>query len=81
LIHPPGQAEKAQLVANALQIFNIEEDAELIGADVVVVLGNDAPTQFTPPENTPAVEPEPSPTPTETTGAPKTGLFCPVIES
>jgi LCP family protein required for cell wall assembly len=81
LIYAPGQAEKAQLVANALQISNISEDAELIGADVVVVLGNDAPAEFTAPANAPAPEPAPTPEPTETTGAPKTGLFCPVIEN
>jgi hypothetical protein len=68
------------LVANALQITNMIEDPELIGADVVVVLGNDAPSEFTAPAVDLTPEPEPTPEPTETTGPPKTGLFCPVDE-
>lgn len=78
IVHAPNQAEKAQLVSQALGINNITEDAELIGADVVVILGNDAPEQFAAPETAPSLEPEPSPEPTETTGAPNTGLFCPI---
>lgn len=78
LVYAPGNEEKAQLVAQALQIFNLTEDAELIGADVVVILGNDAPSEFVAPAATVEPEPEPSPEPTETTGPPTTGLFCPV---
>ena len=78
LVYAPGNEEKAQLVAQALQIFNLTEDAELIGADVVVILGNDAPSEFVAPVATVEPEPEPSPEPTETTGPPTTGLFCPV---
>lgn len=78
LIYGPGNEEKAQLVAQALQIFNLSEDAELIGADVVVVLGNDAPNEFVAPPAESSPEPEPTPEPTESTGPPKTGLFCPV---
>ncbi|MGA0884254.1 MAG: LCP family protein [Candidatus Nanopelagicales bacterium] len=78
LVYAPGNEEKAQLVAQALQIFNLTEDAELIGADVVVILGNDAPSEFIAPAATVEPEPEPSPEPTETTGPPTTGLFCPV---
>jgi hypothetical protein len=80
LVYAAGQEEKAQLVANALQITNMIEDPELIGADVVVVLGNDAPSEFTAPAVDLTPEPEPTPEPTETTGPPKTGLFCPVDE-
>lgn len=78
LVYGPGNEEKAQLVAQALQIFNLSEDAELIGADVVVVLGNDAPNEFVAPPAESSPEPEPTPEPTESTGPPKTGLFCPV---
>lgn len=78
LVFGPGNEEKAQLVAQALQIFNLSEDAELIGADVVVVLGNDAPNEFVAPQAESSPEPEPTPEPTESTGPPKTGLFCPV---
>ncbi len=78
LVYAPGNEEKAQLVSQALQIFNLTEDAELIGADVVVILGNDAPSEFVAPVATVEPEPEPSPEPTETTGPPTTGLFCPV---
>ncbi len=81
LVYAPGAEEKAQLVANALQISNLSEDAELIGADVVVILGNDAPSEFVAPEVELVPEPEPTVEPTETTGAPKTGLFCPVDEN
>ena len=78
LVYSPGNEEKAQLVAQALQIFNLSEDAELIGADVVVILGNDAPNEFVAPPAESQPEPEPSPEPSETTGPPETGLFCPV---
>ena len=78
LVYGPGNEEKAQFVAQALQIFNLSEDAELIGADVVVVLGNDAPNEFVAPPAESSPEPEPTPEPTESTGPPKTGLFCPV---
>lgn len=78
LVYGSGNEEKAQLVAQALQIFNLSEDAELIGADVVVVLGNDAPNEFVAPPAESSPEPEPTPEPTESTGPPKTGLFCPV---
>lgn len=78
LVYSPGNEEKAQLVAQALQIFNLTEDAELIGADVVVILGNDAPSEFVAPAAPVEPEPEPSPEPSETTGPPNTGLFCPV---
>lgn len=78
LVYGPGNEEKAQIVAQALQIFNLSEDAELIGADVVVVLGNDAPNEFVAPPAESSPEPEPTPEPTESTGPPKTGLFCPV---
>lgn len=78
LVYAPGNEEKAQLVARALQIFNLIEDPELIGTDVVVILGNDAPTEFVAPPAEVAPEPEPTPEPSETTGPPKTGLFCPV---
>lgn len=78
LVYAPGNEEKAQLVAQALQIFNLSEDAELIGADVVVILGNDAPAEFIAPAPDIEPEPEPTPEPSETTGPPKTGLFCPV---
>lgn len=78
LVYALGQEEKAQLVANALQIFNLIEDAELIGAAVVVILGNDAPTEFIAPEVEEVLEPEPTVEPSETTGPPKTGVFCPI---
>jgi LCP family protein required for cell wall assembly len=80
LVYGAGQEEKAQLVANALQISNMIEDPELIGADVVVILGNDAPNEFTAPAADTTPEPEPTPEPIETTGPPKTGLFCPIDE-
>jgi len=83
IVHTSGNALKAQLIGQLLGITNIAEDPELAGADVAVILGNNAPQSWTAPAGpveieTPAqTSPAPAPSPSSI-AAPQTGLFCPL---
>jgi len=83
IVHTSGNALKAQLIGQLLGISNIAEDPELAGADVAVILGNNAPQSWTAPAapveiQTPTqTSPAPAPSPSAI-AAPQTGLFCPL---
>jgi LCP family protein required for cell wall assembly len=83
IVHTSGNALKAQLIGQLLGITNIAEDPELSGGDVAIILGNNAPTTWTPPANPVVVEtpvsetPAPVPSPSAI-AAPESGLFCPL---
>ena len=83
IVHTSGNALKAQLIGQLLGISNIAEDPELTGADVAIILGNNAPQNWTAPAapveiQTPTqTTPVPAPTPSAI-AAPQTGLFCPL---
>jgi LCP family protein required for cell wall assembly len=83
IVHTSGNALKAQLIGQLLGITNIAEDPELAGADVAVILGNNAPQSWTAPAapveiQTPTqTSPAPAPSPSAI-AAPQTGLFCPL---
>jgi LCP family protein required for cell wall assembly len=83
IVHTSGNALKAQLIGQLLGITNIAEDPELAGADVAVIIGNNAPQSWTAPAAPVEVEtptqsaPAPSPSPSAI-AAPQTGLFCPL---
>ena len=83
IVHTSGNALKAQLIGQLLGISNIAEDPELAGADVAVILGNNAPQGWTAPAapveiQTPTqTSPAPAPSPSAI-AAPQTGLFCPL---
>lgn len=83
IVHTSGNALKAQLIGQLLGISNIAEDPELAGADVAVILGNNAPQSWTAPAapveiQTPTqTSPAPAPSPSAIS-APQTGLFCPL---
>jgi hypothetical protein len=83
IVHTPGNALKAQLIGQLLGITNIAEDPQLVGGDVAIVLGNNAPTTWTAPANPVVVEtpvnetPAPAPSPSAI-AAPESGLFCPL---
>lgn len=83
IVHTSGNALKAQLIGQLLGITNIAEDPELTGADVAIILGNNAPQSWTAPATPVEVEtpnqtaPAPAPSPTAI-AAPQTGLFCPL---
>jgi hypothetical protein len=82
-VHTSGNALKAQLIGQLLGITNIAEDPELAGADVAVIIGNNAPQSWTAPAAPVEVEtptqtaPAPAPSPSAI-AAPQTGLFCPL---
>ena len=83
IVHTSGNALKAQLIGQLLGISNIAEDPELTGADVAIILGNNAPQNWTAPaapveiESPDQTTPAPAPTPSAI-AAPQTGLFCPL---
>ena len=83
IVHTSGNALKAQLIGQLLGISNIAEDPELAGADVAVILGNNAPQSWTAPaapveiETPTQTSPAPAPSPSAI-AAPQTGLFCPL---
>jgi LCP family protein required for cell wall assembly len=83
IVHTSGNALKAQLIGQLLGISNIAEDPELTGADVAIILGNNAPQNWTAPaapveiESPDQTTPVPAPTPSAI-AAPQTGLFCPL---
>ena len=83
IVHTSGNALKAQLIGQLLGITNIAEDPELAGADVAVIIGNNAPQSWTAPAAPVEVEtpsqtaPAPAPSPSAI-AAPQTGLFCPL---
>jgi LCP family protein required for cell wall assembly len=83
IVHTSGNALKAQLIGQLLGISDIAEDPELTGADVAVILGNNAPQSWTAPAAPVEIEtptqttPVPAPTPSAI-AAPQTGLFCPL---
>ena len=83
IVHTSGNALKAQLIGQLLGITNIAEDPELSGGDVAIILGNNAPTTWTPPANPVVVEtpvnetPAPAASPSAI-AAPESGLFCPL---
>jgi LCP family protein required for cell wall assembly len=83
IVHTSGNALKAQLIGQLLGITNIAEDPELVGADVAVIIGNNAPQSWTAPAAPVEVEtptqtaPAPAPSPSAI-AAPQTGLFCPL---
>jgi len=83
IVHTSGNALKAQLIGQLLGITNIAEDPQLVGGDVAIVLGNNAPTTWTAPANPVVVEtpvnetPAPAPSPSAI-AAPESGLFCPL---
>jgi LCP family protein required for cell wall assembly len=83
IVHTSGNALKAQLIGQLLGISNIAEDPELAGADVAIILGNNAPQNWTAPTSPVEVEtptqtaPAPAPSPSAI-AAPQTGLFCPL---
>ncbi len=83
IVHTPGNALKAQLIGQLLGITNLAEDPELVGGDVAIVLGNNAPTTWSAPANPVVVEtpvketPTPAPSP-NAIAAPESGLFCPL---
>ena len=83
IVHTSGNALKAQLIGQLLGITNIAEDPELTGADVAIILGNNAPQSWTAPATPVEVEtpnqtaPAPAPSPSAI-AAPQTGLFCPL---
>lgn len=83
IVHTSGNTLKAQLIGQLLGISNIAEDPELAGADVAVILGNNAPQSWTAPAapveiQTPTqTSPAPAPSPSAI-AAPQTGLFCPL---
>ena len=83
IVHTSGNALKAQLIGQLLGISNIAEDPELAGADVAIILGNNAPQNWTAPSTPVEVAtpdqtaPVPAPTPSAI-AAPQTGLFCPL---
>jgi hypothetical protein len=82
-VHTSGNFLKAQLIGQLLGISNIAEDPELTGADVALILGNNAPQNWTAPaapveiESPDQTTPAPAPTPSAI-AAPQTGLFCPL---
>ena len=80
IVHTPGNNLKAQLIGKILNISNIVEDPELVGADVAVILGNNAPQTWTQPAaEIPAQPSEPAPQPSPSAiSAPTSGLFCPI---
>ncbi len=80
IVHTPGNNLKAQLIGKMLNISNIVEDPELVGADVAVILGNNAPQTWTQPAaEIPAQPSEPAPQPSPSAiSAPTSGLFCPI---
>ena len=83
IVHTSGNALKAQLIGQLLGITNIAEDPELAGADVAVIIGNNAPQSWTAPaapveiETPTQTSPAPAPSPSAI-AAPQTGLFCPL---
>lgn len=83
IVHTSGNSLKAQLIGQLLGISNIAEDPELTGADVALILGNNAPQNWTAPaapveiESPDQTTPAPAPTPSAI-AAPQTGLFCPL---
>jgi LCP family protein required for cell wall assembly len=83
IVHTSGNSLKAQLIGQLLGISNIAEDPELTGADVAIILGNNAPQNWTAPaapveiESPDQTTPAPAPTPSAI-AAPQTGLFCPL---
>lgn len=83
IVHTSGNSLKAQLIGQLLGISNIAEDPELTGADVALILGNNAPQNWTAPaapleiETPDQTTPAPAPTPSAI-AAPQTGLFCPL---
>lgn len=83
IVHTSGNSLKAQLIGQLLGISNIAEDPELTGADVAIILGNNAPQNWTAPAAPVEIEtptqttPAPAPTPSAI-AAPQTGLFCPL---
>jgi LCP family protein required for cell wall assembly len=83
IVHTSGNFLKAQLIGQLLRISNIAEDPELTGADVALILGNNAPQNWTAPaapveiESPDQTTPAPAPTPSAI-AAPQTGLFCPL---
>ena len=85
IIHTSGNNLKAQLVGQLLGITNIAEDPELVGGDVAIILGNNAPQTWSAPtgsvevESTTSTESVPTPQPSPSAiAAPESGLFCPI---